>query len=159
MSGAKSPSPDAHEGGEGAWSEQDVERIVEVANRLSRFTQATPNEMKVILLLGARGGGAMLSRDVGEATGIRQSHVSTTIKHLRERGWVACSTRKQEGQGRPWQVVSLVVDFDHLLGSLVKEAREQLSEVEGELAWVANEAKKAPASPHNLDKERDHVQQ
>ena len=71
-----------------------------------------------------------ISRSIEEDTRLRQPEVSTALKELRGRGWIEKHDIRKEGKGRPIHSYRMVVPFDRAIKTLVKEKKEEISEVQ-----------------------------
>lgn len=65
-----------------------------------------------------------ISRQVEQGADLRQPEVSTAVRELRRRGWVAKRDVKSEGKGRPLHCYRLAVDFEAILDTLEEERRD-----------------------------------
>lgn len=65
-----------------------------------------------------------VSRQVEQGADLRQPEVSTAMRELRRRGWVAKRDVKSEGKGRPLHCYRLAVDFGQILDTLEQDRRK-----------------------------------
>jgi predicted transcriptional regulator len=71
-----------------------------------------------------------ISKTIEEKTRLRQPEVSTALKELRGRGWIAKEDIKKEGKGRPIHSYKMVVPFDRAIKTLVKEKKGEINEMQ-----------------------------
>jgi predicted transcriptional regulator len=71
-----------------------------------------------------------ISKTIEEKTRLRQPEVSTALKELRGRGWIAKEDIKKEGKGRPIHSYKMVVPFDRAIKTLVKEKKSEINEMQ-----------------------------
>jgi predicted transcriptional regulator len=71
-----------------------------------------------------------ISKTIEEETRLRQPEVSTALKELRGRGWIAKEDIKKEGKGRPIHSYKMVVPFDRAVKTLVKEKKSEINEMQ-----------------------------
>lgn len=65
-----------------------------------------------------------VSRQVEQGADMRQPEVSTAMRELRRRGWVAKRDIRSEGKGRPLHCYRLAVDFAQILDALEQDRRQ-----------------------------------
>lgn len=90
--------------------------------------------------------GEVTSPEVEGATGLRQPEVSTAIRHLRERGWVAKRDVKRDGRGRPLHAYRLARPFDAIVEEIVRRERGRVQDIEAVIRALERRAE-AYASP------------
>jgi predicted transcriptional regulator len=71
-----------------------------------------------------------ISKTIEEETRLRQPEVSTALKELRGRGWIAKEDIKKEGKGRPIHSYKMVVPFDRAVKTLVKEKKSEINDMQ-----------------------------
>lgn len=80
------------------------------------------NEARVVVYLAQVD--EAVSRQVEQGADMRQPEVSTAMRELRRRGWVAKRDVKREGKGRPLHCYRLAVAFDAALDDLEQARRD-----------------------------------
>lgn len=83
---------------------------------------------KAVVLLASRG--EATSPQVEGETGLRQPEVSTAMKELRERGWVAKRDVRREGKGRPLHAYRLARPFGAIVEELVARQRAKIRRIQ-----------------------------
>ncbi len=73
------------------------------------------------------------SRDIEDATRLRQPEVSIATKELRKRGWITKRDKNLEGKGRPVHYYSLNDSLDEIIEDIEEEEREKVDEIESNL--------------------------
>jgi len=76
------------------------------------------------------------SREIEDATDLRQPEVSISIQELRERGWVTKRDIKKEGKGRPVHAYSLGKPIDEIIDEIEEKERERIAEIEENLEEI-----------------------
>ncbi len=73
------------------------------------------------------------SRDIEDATRLRQPEVSIATTELRERGWIKKRDKNLEGKGRPVHYYSLNDSLDEIIEDIEEEEREKVEDIESNL--------------------------
>ncbi|MFP3871907.1 MAG: ArsR family transcriptional regulator [Candidatus Natronoplasma sp.] len=97
-----------------------IERLIEAG--LSK------NVAKTLVYVGGKD--ETKSREIEEATSLRQPEVSIAMQELRERGWVTKRDIKKEGKGRPVHAYSLDKPMKKIIEEIEEEQIERIEEIE-----------------------------
>lgn len=81
---------------------------------------------RIIGFLAVHGDGR--SAEIEGGLEMRQPEVSQATKALRERGWVAATSEKTPGKGRPVNVYRLAVDLEDIVNEVEARRREAINE-------------------------------
>lgn len=76
------------------------------------------------------------SRDIEDATNLRQPEVSIAMQDLRERGWVTKRDIKKEGKGRPVHGYRLDNPIEEIIKEIEEKERERINEIEENLEQI-----------------------
>ncbi len=76
------------------------------------------------------------SRDIEDATNLRQPEVSIAMQDLRERGWVTKRDIKKEGKGRPVHGYRLDNPIEEIIKEIEEKERERIKEIEENLEQI-----------------------
>ncbi len=69
------------------------------------------------------------SRDIENATDLRQPEVSIAMQELRERGWVSKRDIKKEGKGRPVHGYHLDKPIEEIIEEIENKERERIEDI------------------------------
>lgn len=76
------------------------------------------------------------SRDIEEATNLRQPEVSIAIRDLVERGWVERDNLKRESKGRPINIYRMSTDLKKVYVSIERREKSKMADMEANLANI-----------------------
>ena len=76
------------------------------------------------------------SRDIEEATNLRQPEVSIAVRDLVERGWVERDNLKRESKGRPINIYRLSADLRKVYVSIEGREKLKIADMEANLANI-----------------------
>ncbi len=76
------------------------------------------------------------SREIEDATELRQPEVSISIQELRDHGWVSRRKIKKEGRGRPVHGYQLDKPMDEIIKEIEEKERERIAEIEENLEEI-----------------------
>jgi len=76
------------------------------------------------------------SREIEDATALRQPEVSIAMQELRERGWVSKRKIKKEGKGRPVHGYQLDKPIDEIIKEIEEKERECIAKIEENLEEI-----------------------
>ena len=76
------------------------------------------------------------SRDIEEATNLRQPEVSIAVRDLVERGWVERDNLKRESKGRPINIYRLAADLRKVYVSIEDREKVKIADMEANLANI-----------------------
>jgi len=76
------------------------------------------------------------SRDIEEATNLRQPEVSIAVRDLVERGWVERDNLKRESKGRPINIYRLSADLRKVYVSIEDREKVKIADMEANLANI-----------------------
>ncbi len=76
------------------------------------------------------------SREIEDATDLRQPEVSIAMQELRDRGWVTKRKIKKEGKGRPVHGYYLDKTIDEIIEEIEEKERERIAETEENLEEI-----------------------
>ncbi|MEF8874312.1 MAG: ArsR family transcriptional regulator [Candidatus Thermoplasmatota archaeon] len=76
------------------------------------------------------------SRDIEDATNLRQPEVSIAMQDLRERGWVTKRDIKKEGKGRPVHGYKLDQPIEEIIEEIEEKEKERIEKIEENLKQI-----------------------
>jgi len=76
------------------------------------------------------------SREIEDATHLRQPEVSIAMQELRDRGWVTKRKIKKGGKGRPIHGYSLDKTIDEIIEEIEEKEKERIAEIEENLEEI-----------------------
>ncbi len=76
------------------------------------------------------------SRDIEDATNLRQPEVSIAMQDLRGRGWVTKRDIKKEGKGRPVHGYRLDKPIEEIVEEIEEKEKERIEEIEKNLEEI-----------------------
>jgi len=76
------------------------------------------------------------SREIEDATALRQPEVSIAMQELRERGWVSKRKINKEGKGRPVHGYQLDKPIDEIIKEIEEKERECIAKIEENLEEI-----------------------
>ncbi len=76
------------------------------------------------------------SKDIEEATNLRQPEVSIAVRDLVERGWVERDNLKRESKGRPINIYRMSADLKKVYFSIEERERSKIADMEANLAHI-----------------------
>ncbi len=76
------------------------------------------------------------SREIEDATDLRQPEVSIAMQELRDRRWVTKRKIKKEGKGRPVHGYYLDKAMDEIIEDIEEKERERIAETEENLEEI-----------------------
>ncbi|MFP3871495.1 MAG: ArsR family transcriptional regulator [Candidatus Natronoplasma sp.] len=76
------------------------------------------------------------SREIENATDLRQPEVSIAMQELRGRGWVTKRDIKKEGKGRPVHGYRLDKSIEEIIKEIEEKEKERIQEIEENLEEI-----------------------
>lgn len=76
------------------------------------------------------------SREIENATRLRQPEVSIAMHELRERGWIEKRNIKNGGKGRPVHGYKLAKPIDEILGVIEEKEENKITEIRDNLDQI-----------------------
>lgn len=76
------------------------------------------------------------SKDIENATSLRQPEVSIAVRDLEDRGWVERDSLKRESKGRPINIYRMSVNLDRVYSSIEGMEKAKITEVETNLQHI-----------------------
>ncbi len=78
------------------------------------------------------------SKDIEEATRLRQPEVSIAVRNLVDRGWVERDNLKRESKGRPICIYKMAVDLKKVYKAIEATEKVKIADVEANLKTIKN---------------------
>ncbi|MBS3817097.1 MAG: ArsR family transcriptional regulator [Candidatus Thermoplasmatota archaeon] len=76
------------------------------------------------------------SRDIEDATNLRQPEVSIAMQELRGKGWVTKRDIKKEGKGRPVHGYHLANPIEEIIEEIEEKEKERIADIENNLEEI-----------------------
>ncbi len=76
------------------------------------------------------------SREIEDATDLRQPEVSIAMQDLREKGWVTKRDIKKEGKGRPVHGYQLDKTLEKIIEEIEEKEKDRIGEIEDNLEKI-----------------------
>ncbi len=76
------------------------------------------------------------SREIEDATDLRQPEVSIAMQELRGKGWVTKRDIKKEGKGRPVHGYQLDKPIEDIIGEIEEKEKERIREIKENLQEI-----------------------
>lgn len=108
-----------------------VERAIEVLSS----TGMPKGTARTLAYLSSKGDWTT-SKEIEEATSLRQPEVSIAVRNLLDRGWVMRDSLKRDSKGRPINIYRMNTDLSEVYRSIEIEEMEKVAEVEENLAQI-----------------------
>lgn len=83
------------------------------------------------------------SREIEDATDLRQPEVSIAMQELRGKGWVTKRDIKKEGKGRPVHGYQLDEPIEEIIKEIEEKEEERIDEIKENLKEIKNLSKDA----------------
>lgn len=138
-------------------SKEPLELPSDVAGLEAALQQLGAKRIEATLVASLAHGDALGTRDIVEATGLRQPEVSVGMQMLRTRHWVEAESVPRHGKGRPMHRYKLVARPSDILAFYESEASRTIERFNDAMSTVrqyfapstamADSMRRPPAAP------------
>ncbi len=97
---------------------------------IDKLVRAGFNKNVAITFVFLAGRDETRSREIEDATRLRQPEVSIAMQELKERGWVTKRDLKKEGKGRPVHIYRLDRSIDEIKEEIKENKKERIEKIE-----------------------------
>src|SRR5688572_5956487 len=117
-------------------SKAPLELPSDIAGLEAALQQLGAKRIEATLVASLAHGDALGTRDIVEATGLRQPEVSVGMQMLRTRHWVEAESVPRHGKGRPMHRYKLVARPAEILAFYESEARRTIEQFNAAMSTV-----------------------